>query len=282
MSLPVNFQFSQGSLQDYVDCPRRFQLKYFEQVAWPALEVEPALDNEMHLQRGAEFHRMLLQYFLGISGKKISKLAAEDANLYRWWENFLDAVGNLEGLSEHSEYQYVPEFSLTIPIGDYRLVGKFDLLVFNEHEFIIYDWKTSRKQPKREWLSDTLQTRVYPYLCYQSCSLLIDSNLIKPSQIKMVYWYAEYPSAPLSFQYNIQKFNQDQALFSEIIREIDALDDSPAQLTSNERLCRYCVYRSLCNRGIEAGPMEEQFYGDSRYTDTDLEFEFDQIAEIEF
>ena len=28
--LPVNFTFSQSSLQDYTDCPRRFQLRYID------------------------------------------------------------------------------------------------------------------------------------------------------------------------------------------------------------------------------------------------------------
>lgn len=282
MNLPTNFQFSQGSLQDYVDCPRRFQLKYMEQIAWPALEVEPAIEHEVYLQRGSEFHRMLMQYFLGVSEKKISVFASKEDNLSRWWNNFLSIVDNFDGLSKEAGYLQLPEFSLTIPVDNYRLTGNFDLLVNTGQEFIIYDWKTSRRQPNRDWLSTSLQTRVYPYLCYRSSSILANNAPIEPSQIKMVYWYAEYPTVPLTFQYNAQKFTEDQDYFSDLIREISTLGDSPAQLTPNEKLCRYCVYRSLCNRGIKAGPVSEQLNRDSQYEDPDLQVDFDQIAEIEF
>ena len=43
-NLPADFHFSQGSLQDYVDCPRRFQLRYMMKLAWPAVEAEPAVE----------------------------------------------------------------------------------------------------------------------------------------------------------------------------------------------------------------------------------------------
>jgi hypothetical protein len=49
--LPLDFQFSQGSLQDYVDCRRRFQLRYLDQLAWPAVEAEPLLEHEQRYLR---------------------------------------------------------------------------------------------------------------------------------------------------------------------------------------------------------------------------------------
>ncbi|MCP4541151.1 MAG: PD-(D/E)XK nuclease family protein, partial [Chloroflexi bacterium] len=66
MTLPADFQFSQASLQDYVDCPRRFQLRYVLRVAWPAPEAEPVLENERYLQQGAAFHRLVHQHALGL------------------------------------------------------------------------------------------------------------------------------------------------------------------------------------------------------------------------
>ena len=38
--LPPDFHFSQRSLQDYVDCRRRFQLRYLQHLAWPAVEAK--------------------------------------------------------------------------------------------------------------------------------------------------------------------------------------------------------------------------------------------------
>ncbi|NCT22292.1 PD-(D/E)XK nuclease family protein, partial [bacterium] len=59
------FTFSQSSLQDYADCPRRFQLRYIEQLAWPAVETEPALENERRQQEGLLFHRLAQQHLIG-------------------------------------------------------------------------------------------------------------------------------------------------------------------------------------------------------------------------
>ena len=33
---------SQTALQDYVECPRRFELRYLRQLNWPALETRQA------------------------------------------------------------------------------------------------------------------------------------------------------------------------------------------------------------------------------------------------
>jgi hypothetical protein len=46
---------SQSSLQDYNDCPRRFELRYLQQLAYPAIETEPALENEKHQRKANIF-----------------------------------------------------------------------------------------------------------------------------------------------------------------------------------------------------------------------------------
>ena len=57
MPLPANFRFSQASLTDYLDCPRRFQLRYLLEQAWPAVESEPLLERERLAELGRRFHR---------------------------------------------------------------------------------------------------------------------------------------------------------------------------------------------------------------------------------
>ena len=84
MSLPHNFQFSQSSLQDYVDCPRRFQLRYLQRRVWPALDSEPALESEQFMQRGAQFHHLAHQFFLGIPADKLARQIEKDETLSRW------------------------------------------------------------------------------------------------------------------------------------------------------------------------------------------------------
>ena len=78
---------SQSPLQDYVDCSLRFKLRYLERLSYPALESEPALENEKHQQEGEYFHRLIQQHLIGISAEQIGKLA-NTPNLQRWWSNW--------------------------------------------------------------------------------------------------------------------------------------------------------------------------------------------------
>ncbi len=89
MAIPLN-TLSQSSLQDYHDCPRRFELRYLQQLAYPAIETEPALENEQHQKEGEYFHRLAQQYLIGIPSEQVGKLA-NTPNLQRWWENFLNS-----------------------------------------------------------------------------------------------------------------------------------------------------------------------------------------------
>ena len=281
MTIPEHFQFSQGSLQDYVDCPRRFQLKYIERLAWPAVEVEPAIENENYLQMGSAFHRLVQQYLLGVPAEKLNQQAARDVYLARWWENFLDAEKGLPGLTNRVGFARHPEFSLSIPMGEFRLGGKFDLLAVMEGQFTIYDWKTSRKQPKREWVAKNLQTRVYPYLLAKAGAQINTGKEIEPDQITMIYWYANFPTAPLRFPYSATQLEEDKHYLQSLIAEIQNLPVSPAAMTDHEKRCRFCVYRSLCNRGAQAGPFSEMD-DDEAGESFDFELDFEQIAEIEF
>ena len=53
-------------------------------------------------------------------------------------------------------------------------------------------------------------------------------------------------------------------------------------MTDDGRRCSFCVYRSLCDRGVEAGEMgaSEDDLDEEKALEIDLDFE--QIAEIEF
>ena len=108
-NLPPGFQFSQGSLQDFVDCHRRFLLRYVQELAWPALQTEPALENERFLQQGTTFHRMIHQHLLGVPAERLAALV-HDAELARWWDNYL-------GWKDWEKQPKLhPEISLSAPL----------------------------------------------------------------------------------------------------------------------------------------------------------------------
>ncbi len=279
MNHPNHPTLSQSSLQDFADCPRRFQLRYLEERAWPALETQPALEHERHMQRGAQFHRLVQQYFLGVPAEALSRQAAADDDLARWWPSF-QTLPELEGLKAR---QVKAELNLSAPLGDYRLMAKYDLLILDpDGQSRIYDWKTSRKRPRRDWLAARLQTRVYPYLLARAGAQFNGGEAIAPEQIEMVYWFPEFPDQPAHFPYSAAQFAEDEAYLKRLIALIAALGEAPAPLTEDERHCRFCVYRSLCDRGVEAGPLDEAEGGWEPEAGFDLDLDFEQIAEIEF
>jgi len=276
--LPSNFQFSQSNLQDFSDCPRRFQLKYINQLSWPAVEAEPALKNERLLILGNNFHKLAQQHFLGVPKEDLNAIAGKNEHLSKWLEHFLIYQSQIT----HKSTQLFPEISLSAPIADYRLFAKFDLLsVDPENHLIIYDWKTSRNLPKRAWLQNRLQTHVYPYILFRSANSIPLLDEVSPDKINMVYWFSNHPSEPVHFRYDTKQFKRDDSFLTKLVKQVEALhSEDAAALTADLKLCEYCVYRSLCNRGIEAGSSDEMDLPDDY--EIGIDFNFEQIAEIEF
>ena len=272
--LAAPFTFNQSSLQDYVDCPRRFQLRYIEQLAWPAVETDPAHENERRLQEGQLFHRMVQQHLLGLPAEKLGRLAATP-DLRRWWENYLAFDLGLIG------YAQFAELTLSAPLGSHRLVAKYDLAAVQPSaKAIIFDWKTFHKRPRDEWMAARLQTRVYPALLVQAGAHLNNGSPFPPEQVEMIYWYADFPSEPARFPYEAAQYKRDWDALTQLAAEITAQGaDFPK--TEDEKTCRFCPYRSFCERGAQAGSMEEA-EAEMEAAAEGFNLNFEQIAEIEF
>ena len=274
MALPADFHFTQSSLQDYADCPRRFQLRYLLQLAWPAEEAEPAEGFERLLKEGSAFHRLAQQHQSGIPIERLSRMVAGD-DLRRWWRNYLEG-----GPPDLPPARY-PEVDLSAPLGAFRLAAKYDLIAVDAgRRALIVDWKTSRRRHSREWLAARMQTRVYPYLLVRAGAHLNDGRDLEPEQVEMLYWFADFPAEPERFAYDSAQRQADEVYLTSLANEIEGLGDGTFALTSDERRCRYCVYRSLCQRGVAAGPLDEAEEGPELREDFDVDFE--QIAEVEY
>ena len=259
---------SQSSLQDYHDCPRRFELRYLQRLAYPAIETEPALENEKHQQEGEYFHRLVQQHLIGIPAEQIGKLANTD-NLQRWWENYINAKDpsdfrSLTGL--HTET------TLSAPLGKFRLVAKYDLIAIDNNKVTIYDWKTYRKRPKNEWLSIRWQTRVYRALLVQAGAHFNNGKPFEPEQIEMIYWFADFPDEPARFIYKTDQYKRDWDALTKIADDINNAVRFAFPLTDGVSKCNYCPYRSYCNRGVRAGDA----------ADAELETEAEELFDINF
>ena len=125
---------------------------------------------------------------------------------------------------------------------------------------------------------------MYPYLLVRAGSHLNGDKPLLPENIEMIYWFADYPGQPERFPYNPEQYQADEEYLLGQVETIERLDEADFPLTDDIRTCRYCVYRSLCDRGVEAGSFKEQ--EDTALEESaeplDFEIDFDQIAEVEF
>ena len=271
------FAFSQAALQDYQECRRRFQLRYLLQAAWPAPQAEPVRENELHIRRGERFHRLAQQALLGVPLDRLDAIAAADSDehLAQWWQNFARLLPELQG-----EQRFV-ETLLSAPLGRHRLVAKYDLLVLLPGpKLVIYDWKTGLKRPRRAWLENRSQTRVYPYLAVKAATGLRAGLSLLPHQVEMIYWFAAHPDQPQVFTYSPEQYEKDERDLVRLVQEIESLSSSKFSLTTEERACQYCVYRSYCARGVAAGAFDEN--DNDLESEGEIQIDFDQIAEISF
>ncbi|HNT25724.1 MAG TPA: PD-(D/E)XK nuclease family protein [Anaerolineales bacterium] len=288
-----DLQFSQSSLQDFVDCQRRFQLRYLLRLAWPAVESEPVMENERHMRLGAQFHQMIHQHLLGVPSERLANML-HDEILLGWWENYqaflASDLGQALNAGQPTEFTHLhPEIGLASASLGCRLVAKYDLIVHTPSgKILIFDWKTSRHRPKRTSLSERVQTRLYPYLLVQAGAHLNAGQPIHPSQIEMIYWFANFPEQPESFPYDDRKYAADEGYINDLLAQIlhknaaaSPLPGSQFPLTSDEKRCRFCAYRSLCDRGVQAGTVDLMDLDDEDTT-IPITLDLEQIGEIEF
>jgi hypothetical protein len=256
MNLPDDFIFSQSSLQDYVDCPRRFQLKYLLKQRWPAPEVDDMLEFERRMEQGDAFHHLVHQHLVGIPAETLAARQT-DADVQRWFAAY-----------RQTALQDVP--------------AKFDLLAVEPGgRALILDWKTGQHIPRTETLERRLQTVVYRYVLAAGGSPFNGGQPIPPDRIEMIYWYAEHDGATRRFPYNAAQFKADHEYLLQLVNDINTRPDFP--LTNDESRCRFCVYRSLNNRGDKAGSITEWDADSELAADLDsFSLDLSQIAEIEF
>jgi len=277
MSLDPDFRFSQNNLQDYVDCPRRFELRYILRQEWPALNSEPVIEQERRMEAGRQFHQMVQQYVIGLAPEQILESASLPDGI-RWWESFLqaDPLNDLPGMR-------LAEYYLSAPLAGFRIAAQYDLLAIEPGEkAIIFDWKTSAKKTARNILKKRLQTRVYRYILVEAGAYLNGNSQFSPEQVEMVYWFTEAPNEPERFTYSQKEFQEDRAFLEQLIAEISALQPGQFTLTPDEKKCLYCNYRSLCNRGVEAGTWDESAEETENPPRPSQDLGFEQIGEIEF
>lgn len=260
--------FSYAKLSTFLICQRRFQLRCRQRLPWPA----PPLDGraEQARTRGEQFHRLLQRHFLQLP---VDEQAIEDADLRRWWRLFQNS-----GLAL-PDGRFLPEISLTVPIGDHFLSGRFDLLIAGKNSkgipyTHIFDWKTGKAlteaQLRQEW-----QTRLYLAILAEGGEALLEGHAPPPNQVAITYWYVTDPGAPRTIRYSqaqhAQNWTEIQALVAQIEQQ---LVTGKWPLTDDWSHCRRCAYQVYCGRQA-AGREEVLFDEDEEMEEVGLQLDPD-------
>ncbi len=247
-----NMWFSQASLSAWLKCPLKFKYRYIDGLYWP-LPSGKALQN---LETGRKFHLLAQAHF---SGRTPQLPPKEDPELGSWLKQLQKWLPMEEGR------EYLSEYELRVQNDDLRLLAKYDLIVCGGDEVVVYDWKTNVKPPAKHLLSSP-QTRLYLYLL---CSVP-QQVAVKQHQAVMKYWNPRHPDQPLTIQYSEKQWQEDGKWLRELIDNIRSGTVFPA--TTDEKQCRYCEYRPVCQgRGLE----------DESELDLDLDsVDWDEIEEI--
>jgi hypothetical protein len=272
-----DFRFSSQSLQDYLECQRRFELRYIQKLDWPAEESSPYLAFEQYRQKGNLFHACVDQYFHHVAPQAIEKQIMDD-DLQQWWENFLQFIATKDFIFSTSEILFQTS------LEEHVLVAKFDLLVTQANgNFTIYDWKTTagESKPKHSVLAEKMQTRIYPYVLCRSTTPGSASLAMQPARVELVYWFPQFPSQPESFPYSSTQMQDDKKMIASLMKEIDQKAAGDFPKTEDEKRCRFCVYRSYCGRGKQAANIftsETEFDFDL----SDLDLDLEKVEEISY
>jgi hypothetical protein len=257
--LDSTFLFSQHSLSDFADCPRRFFLRYVAKQSWPLVESSPigmeTLSYREELRRGAIFHQWVERYWLGVeqqgelSKPQDAKETKRDDTLAIWKSRFL--AEDFSGLPS----MRLPELELVAPLGDFRLYARFDLLASEPNRAVIVDWKTLRGEnpPSFEFLKNRIQTRAYLYVLARASAPYHGGLAFDPEQISMRYWLANFPERLwVEIPYSRTEYEADKTRLQNLAQDAARRKgEDQFEKTSDERKCKHCSFRTLCHRKSE-------------------------------
>ncbi|PSB23900.1 PD-(D/E)XK nuclease family protein [Stenomitos frigidus] len=175
---PLDFpiRLSQSQLNRLSVCPRKFQHTDLEQLAAPS---EP--DQQERQNQGTRFHLLMQQWLLGLP---VDPLVQNDPQLQAWFSAFMAVAPKILTLGGDRPAWGQSEYSRTLQLEGYLLTVVYDLLLTNDQQAQILDWKTYPRPQNPRWLLQNWQTRLYPFV-------LAETSDYDADRIAMIYWFFE-------------------------------------------------------------------------------------------
>ena len=171
---PALWRVSQRHLELLEVCPRKFQYTFLDRAIAP-----PSPESQTAIDAGSRFHLLMQQRELGLP---IETMMAGDSQLHQWVNTLLDSAPELFADPLPLPVFRQAEHERTYSLNGFALNVRYDLLVADETQAQILDWKTYPRPQNRQKLAQSWQTRLYPYV-------LAETSQYAPEQISMTYWY---------------------------------------------------------------------------------------------
>ncbi|MBW4478192.1 MAG: PD-(D/E)XK nuclease family protein [Tolypothrix brevis GSE-NOS-MK-07-07A] len=233
-------RLSQGQLNLLERCPRQFQHTYLQQLNSP---LNPEYQEGQTL--GSRFHRLMQQQTMGLP---IESFLQEDAQLQSWMKAFADAAPEIL-TDANSETFRDSEHYRTLHFSDYLLTVIYDLLIADNLQAQILDWKTSPKPPNKRYLEKNWQTRLYLYV-------LGETSEYPPENISMTYWFvqSEGKLQSIKFSYNTAAHEQTAKKLWELLSKLTnwlegyQQGEQFPQVALGNKACEYCQFATRCDR----------------------------------
>ncbi|MBG1269135.1 PD-(D/E)XK nuclease family protein [Nostoc sp. WHI] len=240
LSTPTQLlRLSQGQLNLLEACPRKFQHTYLQQLSSPS---NPEQEERQTL--GSRFHMLMQQREMGLP---IDSFLQADAQLQSWMAGFADAAPEiLTPVSDNQTFRESEHYR-TLQIQNYLLTVVYDLLIADNQQAQILDWKTYPKPPNQRKLESNWQTRLYLYVLAETSDYL-------PENISMTYWFVQSEGKPqnIKFNYNTAKHIQTAKKLNHLLNQLtNSLEryqnnEQFPQVVEGSKTCDYCQFARRC------------------------------------
>jgi hypothetical protein len=233
-------RLSQGHLNLLERCPRQFQHTYLEQLNSPA---NPEHEEKQTL--GSRFHLLMQQRELGLP---INSLLQADAQLQSWISAFANAAPEILTPTDNQTFRESEHYR-TLQVQDYLLTVIYDLLIADDQQAQILDWKTYPKPPDKRKLAQNWQTLLYMYVLAETSEYL-------PENISMTYWFVQTEGRPqnIKFTYTNKQHQQTAKKLNQLLNnltiwiELYQQGQPFPQVFEGSKVCEYCQFATRCQR----------------------------------
>jgi hypothetical protein len=228
-------RLSQGHFNLLALCPRKFQHTILDQFSTP-----PSPDQQERITRGDRFHRLMQQYELGLIRQSADP---QEQQLQQCVADLTQAAPELfaTALFRQSEHRR------TIEMNGFAIAAIYDLLILQDTQAQIIDWKTYPRPLKGDRLAQDWQTRLYLFV-------LAETTDYEPEQLSMTYWFIEPGRTPesLRFSYNATLHQQTRQELTQILLQLAAwlrrYDEGEALPQFDGRHCQVCAFAVRCQK----------------------------------